>query len=232
MTYSKLSIKNSSFNIVSNNMDPSRDATLTGTTLEVIVVGAQPGLSKQWYKGEWSEDSSNTPDCFSLNGETPHISSSSPQNEVCALCEHNAWGSSITPQGNKVKACSDIKRLAIIFADRLDDEVYLLQVTPSSLKNLNAYHKTLSMRGIVPEISKTIISFDNSVMFPKLEFKFGGLVSKDVQPFVDSLVGSDRVKQVTGEHVVITESPSTAEDFGFTVEVGYTINNESGGSNE
>ena len=57
-------------------------------------------------------------------------------------------------------------------------------------------------------------------------------MSKDVQPYVDSLLGSDCVKQTTGEHVLIKENPSTAEDFGFSVEVGYTINDESGGSHE
>jgi len=227
MIGSKLSIKDSKFHIVSDTLPLGR-ATLETTSLDVIIIGANPNLAKQYYEGEWSNDrESNSPDCFSLDGKTPSENSVSPQNDVCVLCPHNAWGSGVTPQGHKVKACSDIKRLAIIFSDKPDGEVYLLQITPSSLKNLNAYQKTLSMRGIVPEIAKTTLSFDNEAGFPKLKFQFGGFVNKDTQVYVDSLLDSEKVKIVTGQLGIPSEKLTTAEDFGFSVEVGYSINNES-----
>jgi len=225
MIGSKLSIKDSRFHIVSDTLPLGR-ATLETTSLDVIIVGANPNLAKQYYEGEWVGDKeTNSPDCFSLDGKTPSENSVSPQCDVCVLCPHNAWGSKVTPQGYKVKACSDIKRLAIIFTDKPDGEVYLLQITPSSLKNLNEYQKTLSMRGIAPEISKTTLSFDNEAGFPKLKFQFGGLVAKDTQVYVDSLLDSEKVKIVTGQLGIPSNKLTTAEDFGFTVEVGY--NNES-----
>ena len=140
MSRSKLSIKNSTFSIITDGECDS----LSDTSLEVVFVGANPNLSKIWYESEWSGDrDSNTPDCFSLDGKTPSSSSVSPQNDICALCPRNAWGSKITPQGYKIKDCSDIKRVAVILVDKPRRGVCLLNITPSSLKNLNAYHKTL-----------------------------------------------------------------------------------------
>jgi hypothetical protein len=223
MSRSKLSIKNSTFSIITDGECDS----LSDTSLEVVFVGANPNLSKIWYESEWSGDrDSNTPDCFSLDGKTPSSSSVSPQNDICALCPRNAWGSKITPQGYKIKDCSDIKRVAVILVDKPRRGVCLLNITPSSLKNLNAYHKTLSMRGIAPEIAKTVLSFDESVDYPRLKFNFGGFLSEDVQKYVDTYVGSDDVKYVTGELTMPSGQSATAEDFGFSVEVGYITNKE------
>ena len=60
-----------------------------------------------------------------------------------------------------------------------------------------------------------------------LKFKFGGLVSKDVQSYVDSIIDADVVKMVTGELAVTNKPTTPAEEYGFTEEVGYTINNKS-----
>ena len=167
----KLSIKNSTFATI---QDGTYDK-LSETSLDVVFVGANPNVSKMWYESEWSDNrESTTPDCFSLDGKAPDKASVSPQNDVCALCPRNAWGSKITPQGYKVKDCSDIKRVAVILADKPKEGVHLLHITPSSLKNLNTYHKTLSMRGIVPEICRTTLCFDEEVSYPRLKFKFSG----------------------------------------------------------
>ena len=221
MISSRLSIRDSRFHIVSQD----KIETLDETSLDVIIVGANPALAKQYYEGEFSPDKeSYTPDCYSLDGVTPSINSASLQSYVCALCPQNSWGSRVTPQGHKVKACSDIKRLAVIFADKPYEEIYLLQVTPSSLKSLNAYQKTLSMRGIVPEICKTTLCFDEEVNYPRLKFKFSGFNNNNIQKYVDTILDSEEVKLVTGE---ISTPKTTADDFDFSVEVGYSINNKS-----
>lgn len=223
MNRSKLSIKNSTFSVIT---DGECD-TLSDTSLEVVFVGANPDVSKMWYESEWSDDRDSTsPDCFSLDGKTPNKNSVSPQNDICALCPRNAWGSKITPQGYKIKDCSDIKRVAVILVDKPRRGVCLLHITPSSLKNLNAYHKTLSMRGIVPEICRTILSFDENVNYPRLTFKFGGFLPEDTQKYVDTYTGTDEVKYVTGELATLSGQSATAEDFGFSVEVGYITNIE------
>ena len=202
---------------------------ITTEALEVVIVGANPRLSKSWYAEAWNPDSDNTtPDCFTFDGLKPNRDSRQPQNHVCALCPNNAWGSRVTPQGTKVKACSDRKRLAVVLANAPEGAVYLLEVTATALTGLNHYHKTLTMRGIAPEIVKTTISFDTNVAFPKLKFGFSGYINDETQPLVDKLFGSEQVKQITGEipvRVSISpQQPPVASDFGFQDEAGFTVN--------
>jgi hypothetical protein len=134
-----------------------------------------------------------------LDGIGPDSESKDPQNDMCASCPQNAWGSKVTPQGQEIKACADLKRLAVVSADDPSGPVYLLSVTPAALKGLNQYQKELSVRGIPPEIVKTRISFDTDASFPKLKFAFGGFLEADTQEIVDKLFGTDEVKEVTGE---------------------------------
>ena len=69
MISSRLSIKDSLFHIVSQD----KTETLEQTSLDVVIVGANPGLAKQYYEGEFSADrESYTPDCYSLDGITPN----------------------------------------------------------------------------------------------------------------------------------------------------------------
>lgn len=210
----KISIKGSHFG--------SSDGNISATNLETVVVGANPRVSKTWYSEEWTEErESNTPDCYSLDGVEPSEGSKSPQNDLCASCPQNAWGSRTTSLGVKVKACADQKRLALVLADEPDGEVYLLQVAPASLKNLNAYQKELSMRGIVPEIARTKISFEQNTAYPKLRFSFGGFNSESAQVSIDKLIGTDEVRIITGELAVHKGHTSSAEYHGFTEEDGY-----------
>jgi len=195
-SYPRISIKGARFRIV----DGDTETVLDSTTLEVVIVGANPRLSKTWYAKQWTPDSEpSAPECFSLDGIGPDPASTNPQNDLCASCPQNAWGSKVTPQGQQIKACSDLKRLAVVAADDPNGPIYLLQVTPAALKGLNQYQKELSVRGIPPEIVKTKVSFDTDASFPKLKFSFGGFLDEDTQGVVDELFGSDRVKDITGE---------------------------------
>ena len=196
--FPRISIKGSRFRIIEGDTETVLDQTF----LDVVVVGANPRLSKQWYAKAWTPDSEpSAPDCFSLDGIGPDPESTSPQNDLCASCPQNAWGSKITPQGQQIKACADQKRLAVVAADDAGGPVYLLLVTPAALKGLNQYQKELSMRGIPPEIVKTKVSFDTDASFPKLKFSFAGFLDESTQTAVDELFGSDSVKEITGEAV-------------------------------
>jgi hypothetical protein len=173
---------------------------LDSTTIDVVVVGANPRLSKTWYAKAWTPDSEPAaPECFSLDGVSPDPQSTQPQNDLCASCPQNAWGSKVTQQGQQIKACSDKKRLAVVSADDPTGPVYLLEVTPAALKGLNQYQKELAHRGIAPEIVRTRVSFDTDASFPKLKFGFGGFNEADAQEAVDPLFGSAQVKEITGE---------------------------------
>jgi hypothetical protein len=195
-SYPRISIKGARFRII----DGDTETVLDSTTLEVVIVGANPRLSKIWYAKQWTPDAEpSAPDCYSLDGIGPDPQATNPQNDLCASCPQNAWGSKVTPQGQQIKACADQKRLAVVAADDPNGPVYLLQVTPAALKGLNQYQKELSVRGIPPEIVKTKVSFDTDASFPKLKFSFGGFLDEETQAVVDELFGSTKVKDITGE---------------------------------
>lgn len=198
--FPRISIKGSRFRIV----EDGAEVVLNKTTLDVVIVGANPKLSKLWYKKAWDPaDEPAAPDCFSLNGISPSPESTEPQNDLCASCPHNAWGSKIGPAGQKLKSCADQKRLAVVSADDPEGTVYLLQVTPAALRGLNGYQKELTSRGIAPEIVKTRIGFDTDASFPKLTFGFGGFLDEQEILAVDKLFGSDNVLEITGEVALV-----------------------------
>jgi len=143
-----------------------------------------------------------------MNGIVPDPDSGQPQNDLCASCPQNAWGSRITQQGTEIKACSDKKRLAIVAATDPTGPVYLLEVTPAALSGLNVYNRELKTRHIPPDIIKTIISFDTKASFPKLTFGFGGYIDTEVQPIIEKLFGSDKVNEIIGFNP--SASPPTA----------------------
>lgn len=205
--FPRISLKGARFRIV----EGGAETVLDSTTIDVIIVGANPRLSKTWYAKQWTPDSEpSAPDCYSLDGVRPHPESSNKQNDLCASCPQNAWGSKVTPMGQEIKACADKKRLAVVAADDPTGSIYLLEVTPAALKGLNTYHKELSMRGIAAEIVRTRLSFDTNASFPKLQFGFGGFLDEDTLMSVDELFGSDKVKEITGEAQPQAAAPAIA----------------------
>ena len=194
--YPRISIKSSRFRI----MEDGTETVLDTPALEVVIIGANPNHSKLYYQKAWTGTDSDggAPDCFSFNGVSPHPEAGSPQNDLCATCPHNAWGSKTTPTGNKTKACADQRRLAIVSADDPEGPIYLLQVTPAALKDFKQYGNDLKRRGIPAEIVRTKISFDPNASFPKLQFAFAGYLSDDLQQKVDGRLDDDIIGEIIG----------------------------------
>jgi hypothetical protein len=203
----RISIKASRFRII----EDGTELVLPDLSLDMVIVGANPGLSKTWYAKDWDQNAEpEAPDCYSMDGKRPALASTSPQSSLCASCPHNAWGSKTTANGQQVKACSDLKRLAVVAADDPSGTIYLLNVTPAALKSLSQYHKELTARSIPLEVVRTKVSFDTTASFPKLAFGFGGWLSAEDQAIIDELFDSDAVKKITGVDEVVTEEQAEA----------------------
>lgn len=206
-SFPKISIKGSRFRI----KEGSTETVLNTLELEVVIVGANPRLSKTWYATKWDPNAEPVaPDCYSLDGVSPAADAENPQNDLCASCPKNAWGSEVTEKGQQLKACSDHKRLAVVAADDPSGPIYLLEVTPAALKGLNQYQRELTMRGIPAEVVKTKVTFDTDASFPKLQFAFGGFLEAETQSVVDGLFGSPEVAEVTGEATAGAPAPVPA----------------------
>lgn len=140
------------------------------SSLEVVILATNPNKSKIYYAQGYEEGSSAKPDCYSNDGVAPAADAEDPQAKKCAACPHNQWGSRITEQGNKGKACADSMRLAIAPAGQLNDPM-LLRVPAASLKTLGSYGSQLAKRGVEPKYVVTKIGFDYNVAYPALTFK-------------------------------------------------------------
>ena len=78
-------------------------------SIEVVILDASKHVSKVWYENGYEEGSTSAPDCFSPNGVVPDASSAKKQNNTCADCPQNTWGSKITPTGKQAKACTEFE---------------------------------------------------------------------------------------------------------------------------
>lgn len=195
-TWPRISIKGGRFRI----KEGDAETVLQTTTIDVVIVGSNPRLSKTFYAKAWDPNAEPTaPDCSSMDGVRPDANVSEPQNDLCATCPHNAWGSKKGPQGQDLKACSDSKRIAVVSADDPSGPVYLMLVTPAALKDLNQYQKDLSHRGIAPELVRTRIGFDTNASFPKIKFGFGGWLTEDEITAVDEVLANPVIPEMTGE---------------------------------
>ena len=204
--YNRISIRQAKFRIMLNG----EEHKVNRDTLDVVIVGANPGRAKQFYLKPYNAEAAEGPDCFSYDGVTPNKRAPSPQCASCATCPKNVWGSATTAQGKETKACSDQKRLAVVLADHLDKGVFLLTVPPSALKSLSMYTRELKKYGVPPECIRTQLSFDDDASFPRLLFSNGDWLTEDEQAKVDAFVGSEETARIIGvEHdTVVVDSPA------------------------
>lgn len=171
--------------------------TTVGVTLDTIIVGANPRVSKVFYAGAYDASAENIrPACWSSDGLKPDATVQAPVNASCADCPHNVLGSKILPSGAKSKLCSDQRHLAVVPAAD-PTKVYNLTVPVSGMKSLREYFKELTNYNIGPEEVITELGFDDQASYPKITFKQKGYVPEKAIARVDELVGSEPVKVAT-----------------------------------
>lgn len=183
--------------------------------LEVVIVAANPNLSKVFYKGGYEDGANSKPDCFSNDGIAPDDSVEAPQAKKCATCPKNVWGSGSNGKG---KACGDSRRVALSAPDQINEPM-LLRVPAASLKPLAEYGKKLDNRGTSFDSVVTKIKFDMEEATPKLVFLPVGFLDENQLHQVDEMAKSDKVQQIIGlqaahEHDALP-APAADDDDGF-----------------
>lgn len=193
-----MSIKGKTFTIVQgdtrNIITKPDDEDEPASNIQVIILDANPNLSKNYYESEYEEGSTASPDCFSEDGKFPSAEVEAPQAKSCATCPHNAWGSGKAGRG---KACQDSRRLAIAPSDN-PEEPMLLRVPPASLKGLREFGTTLGKRGVSFDAVVTKLRFDPEQSSPVLIFKPVGFLDAATYEKVQEIKGDDTVQQITG----------------------------------
>ena len=146
-------------------------------SIKVVLLKANRHISKNYYGSKYVEGSSDAPDCFSLDGERPDDTAPDKQTDLCATCPKNRFGSRITDEGKKAKACSDNRRLVIIpegdFANERFGGPMLLRIPPTSLLELKKFGEMVKRAGGGHNYNTIItrLAFDMDASYPKLQFK-------------------------------------------------------------
>ena len=109
--------------------------------------------------------------CASGDGTTPLNKSSVPQSKQCAVCPQSVWGSRITPNGKRAKACTEYATLKLITLE--ESNRALLRVPSTSLRSFREYKKSLSSRGYGLKNVVTHINVRPLENYNLLTFKVG-----------------------------------------------------------
>ncbi len=118
----------------------------------LLILGAR--FENALYSGDFDADNPNAPDCFAISqteddlappealGDKRQCMQSEPSSEKCEGCWANAFG---TAERGKGKACKNVRRLAVLPADRLDAkslsevEGAMLRIPVTSVKNYSTF---------------------------------------------------------------------------------------------
>lgn len=174
------------------------------SSLEVVILKANPNLSKIYYEGGYTEGSSEKPTCYSDDGVGPAYNAVSPQSDKCAVCPHNAWGSRITENGSKGKACADLRRLAVAPSGDLTKPM-LLRVPAASLKGLTQYANMLNGRKAPYSAVLTKVGFDPEVAYQRMKFSPVRWLTADELEEVTQTVSDDIIGRIIGvDSAVVT----------------------------
>lgn len=204
-----ISIKGKVFHI--QRGDERELVTKTGTddepasALEVVILSVNPNKSKVFYNSGFVEGSVAKPTCYSNDGIAPASDAEEPQSKKCNVCPHNQWGSRITENGGKGKACGDSMRLCVAPAGMINDPM-LLRVPAATLKTLGQYGSQLAKRGVEPQYVVTRVGFDYNVAHPALTFKAMRFVEEAELATVETTLSdeADIIDQITG----VVDKPS------------------------
>lgn len=219
----RIGLRNSKFRLVVAGQE---ELVLKEDYLDVVIIGASPGVSRMWYSGKYQVGSKEAPKCFSIDGIKPESSSREVQSTTCALCKQNEKGSAANGEG---RACSFFKRLAVTTMDL--QRVFKLECKSKSifgegdpahnLFKLGEYGRKLSTRGIDVAHLVTRLSFDPNASVPELMFTPLRYLEPDEASRVQDLITSDETKQVleitvasidlSGETSIEDAAPAEAE---------------------
>lgn len=178
-------------------------------TIDVVILRASPNIAKVFYINGYTEGSNAPPDCWSVNGIKPDPASPHLQSPTCAGCPQNAWGSaSRGGRASKGKACADNKRLAIVPAGDIKNELYggamLTRVPPASLGEVRQYAERLNAMGYPVEAVVTRLGFDFNAEYPSLTFKEVRALTDEEYALVEQMRNDpavDRILNTAVDHV-------------------------------
>jgi hypothetical protein len=172
-TGKRISIRGGVFRMV---VDGKEVAQNEDRAMNIVIVAANPAVSRTYYAGDYEEGKTISPECWSNDGVSPDPKVKEPQASKCATCPQNIAGSA--KQGNG-RACRFSQRLAVTLENDIQGDVYQLTLPAQSIFGnvesgkmpMQAYAKFLGGHGLPITAVVTEMRFDTSSATPKLTFK-------------------------------------------------------------
>ncbi len=168
--------------------------------IDLILVEGSPLLSKTFYEKGFDPSEFTRPDCWSLDSVKPDPSSPALQRGVtgpiCATCKMNEFGSKITDNKKKAKACQDYRRVVVLSPHQIGSETatpMALRVPQSSLKNLKAHAELLERYGVDVNACVSRLSFTQEA-FPQLKFDYVSILDEQQYDWILELAKSPLVQ--------------------------------------
>jgi|TARA_B110000908_G_scaffold87043_1_gene103995 hypothetical protein len=115
--------------------------------------------------------------CLSVDGVVPSASTTAPQAKKCSVCFQNTWGSRITPNGKRGKACAESIKLTLRKPN--SDYAETLRVPAASVRAFREYENHVESRGekVINVVTKAHVV--NRDQRPTLAFKVVRFLSAD-----------------------------------------------------
>lgn len=195
--------------------------------LNVVVLAANEGKHKTFYMKKYDKDAEpGAPDCYSYDGERPSMYAQSPQAKTCATCPKNVFGSAITEQGKKTRACGDAKILAVMAADGVKAHadpdtiagmVFQMRVSATALNrnkqdrkdnptNNTSLLEYVTLLDNYPAAGQTVsvpltnvvtrLFLDKQADYPLLRFRLGGFLTEDDIAYVAERAKGEDVQAI------------------------------------
>lgn len=207
----RLSFRGGRWHLIDKEGKETDSPENNGVAIDLVVIGANEKVSKMFYAEAYSPDKDTQPACFSDNGTAPSERAAKPQSMTCALCPKNVWGSAVNPtSGKQSKACSDSKKLAVVRAADLMDElahpgdanfestIYSLSIPAASLKGWAAVCNTIAEKGAPIGAIVFSFTFDTSASFPLLKASPKRWIEQNEADLVRELAMDDEVLLAVG----------------------------------
>lgn len=177
--------------------------------IDVVLVSANAHLNKTYYATTFNDDAAERPDCWSDDGVKP--SGANPVHSICATCPKNQFGSRISDNGSKGKACQDNRKVVVLPHGSLTNEKFgggmLLRISPTGLQELQSYSRKLRASNVPYYAVVTRLSFDAELAYPKLTYTPVGYLNEAEFNIVLAARESEHTKHILESSYVEAAEP-------------------------
>ena len=183
--------------------------------LDVVIVGVAPKISRAFYEDSYSPDSVEPPVCWSNDSEKPNSVIENPQAPTCNSCSKNV-------KGANGKQCRYHRRIAVVRAEKIDGEIYQMQLPSTSIfpktngnkMGFNGYLKYLDVNGTSIDRVVTRMYFDEEVSWGKLFFTPTRFVDEEDVTTLKELTNAVEVQEaITTSYSLINNNEESKTAF-------------------